>query len=36
MFCAQMSILLSMTIGGWFLIQAISHILIFLFPTVFC
>ena len=36
MFYAQLFILLGMTIGTWFLIQALSHALIFLFPTVFC
>lgn len=36
MFYAQLFMLLGMTIGTWFLIQALGHILIFLFPTVFC
>ena len=36
MFCAQLFMLISMTAGSWFLIQALGHILIFLFPTVYC
>lgn len=36
MFYAQLFMLLGMTIGTWFLIQALGHILIFLFPTAFC